>query len=122
MKPVDYFETLEHDPKDPNPWQALFFDKSIPFDREAKAAYLFDSDTKSNRYLLPIARPLARLAIAIIKLFKLILPKRLNSPKLLHKVLYYAMKYWITPEANYLILRHFNLGSEILQFVRDNVP
>jgi hypothetical protein len=31
------------------------------------------------------------------------------------------MKYWVTPEANFLILRHFNLGSEVLRFIADNV-
>jgi hypothetical protein len=119
---IDYFENLEHNPKDPNPWQALFYDKSIPFDEEAKAAYLFDSDSKSHRFLLPLARPLARLSIAIIKFLKLFLPRKLGSPKLLHQILYIAMKYFITPEANYLILRHFNIGTEILQFIKDNVP
>ncbi len=118
---VEYFETLEHNPKDPNPWQALFYDKSIPFNREAKAAYLYDSNSKSRRYFHPIAKPIARLAILIIKFLKIITPKKLSSPKLLHRVLYFSMKYWITPEANYLILRHFNLGSEILMFIKNNV-
>jgi hypothetical protein len=31
------------------------------------------------------------------------------------------MKYFITPEANFLILRHFYLGSEVLRFLKDNV-
>jgi hypothetical protein len=122
MKAVEYFEQLEHDPKDPNPWQALFYDKSVPFNKEAKAAYLYDSDSKSHRFFLPIARPLARLSVGIIKFLKLFWPNKLSSPKMLHRVLYYGMKYFITPEANYLILRHFNLGSEIVQFVKDNVP
>jgi hypothetical protein len=26
---VDYFEHLSHNPTDPNPWLALFYDKSI---------------------------------------------------------------------------------------------
>lgn len=31
------------------------------------------------------------------------------------------MKYWVSPEANFLILRHFFLGSEVLRFIKDNV-
>jgi hypothetical protein len=117
---VEYFENLEHDPKDPNPWMALYFDKSIPFNDRAKAEFLYDSSTKSRQFLLPVVRPLARLSIVIIQMLKMFFPKRFSSPKMLHRILYYAMKYFITPQANYLILRHFNLGSEILQFIRDN--
>jgi beta-phosphoglucomutase len=45
----------------------------------------------------------------------------INAPKMLHRSLYVGMKYFITPEANYLILRHFVLGSEVLRFIKDNV-
>ncbi|MDN5203823.1 hypothetical protein QQ008_20700 [Fulvivirgaceae bacterium BMA10] len=118
---VDYFERLEHNPNDPNPWQALFLDKSIPFNEKSKAAFLYDSGSRTRQYLLPMVRVMARLSIMIIQLLKIILPKRLSSPKLLHRCLYWGMKYWITPEANYLILRHFVLGTEVLKFVKDNV-
>ncbi len=122
MNPVEYFEQLPHDPNDPNPWQALFFDKSIPFDDKAKAAFLYDQGSRSRQYVLPLVRPLARLFIILIQVIKIFTPRKLSSPKLLHRILFYAMKYFITPEANYLIFRHFNLGSEILQVIRDNVP
>ncbi len=121
IDPVAYFEQLPHDPNDPNPWQALFFDKSTPFDDTAKAAFLFDQGSRSRQFILPIVRPFARLFIIIIQVIKIFTPKNLSSPKLLHKLLFYAMKYFITPEANYLIFRHFNLGSEILQVIRDNI-
>lgn len=115
-----YFTHLEHDTGDPNPWQALFYDKSIPFNRQAKAAFLYDSQTRSRQYLLPVIRVFARLSIMLIQLIKIVTPKRWSSPKLLHRFLYWGMKYFITPQANYLILRHFNLGSEVLQFIADN--
>ena len=107
---------------DPSPWQALFYDRSIPFDQNAKAAFLYDSQSKSRQFLHPFVRLFARLAIGVLQLLKVFWPKVLTSPKLLHLSLYWGMKYWVTPEANYLILRHFNLGSEVLRFIADNVP
>jgi hypothetical protein len=118
---IEYFEQLEHDPKDPNPWQALFWDRSIPFNPTSKAAFLYDSQTRSRQFILPVARVVCRLMIMFIQLIKIFIPN-VAFPRFLHKCLYWGMKYWITPEANYLILRHFNLGSEVLQFIKENVP
>lgn len=122
MKPVDSINQIVHDPRDPNPWQALFLDQSIPFNEEAKAAFLQDAQSKSRQYLYPIARTFARLSIILITLLKMILPNKISSPNMLHKVLYWGMKTWVSPNANLLILRHFNIGSEILEFVRNNTP
>lgn len=117
---VMFFETLEHNPKDPNPWQALYFDRSIPFNEQSKAAFLYDSQSKSRQFLLPFARPVSRFFIVLIQVLKFFLP-RAAAPKFLHRCLYWGLKYWVSPEANYLILRHFNLGSEVLRFIKDNV-
>jgi hypothetical protein len=121
IKGMDFFKSLEHNPRDPSPFQALFLDRSISFDPKAKAAFLYDSQTKSRQFLLPLVRVFARLTIVLLQLFKIFFPNLISAPKTLHYCLYWGMKYWVTPEANYLILRHFNLGSEILQFIKNNV-
>ena len=112
----------EYDQRDPSPWLALYLDQSIPIDESAKLALLRCQDSFSRRALLPIIRPFARLAIVLVQLLRLVLPKRLASSCLLHHTIYWGLKYFVMPEANYLILRHFNIGSEILSFIRDNVP
>lgn len=122
MSEIDFFRSMPHDKNDPNPFLAIFLDQSIPFNEEAKAAYLKDCASRSRQFLLPIMRPLARLMIILLQLYKIIVPKGLTSSKLLHRVLYWGMKTFVSPSANLMILRHFNLGSEILQFIRDNVP
>jgi hypothetical protein len=121
IRGLDYFKNLSHNPSDPNPFHALFLDKSTPFNKKAKAAFLYDSQQKSRQFILPLARVFARLFIMVLQLFKILFPKLISAPKTMHYCLYWGMKYWITPEANYLILRHFNLGSEILQFIKCNV-
>jgi hypothetical protein len=117
----EYFENLVNDPRDPSHWHALFLDKSIPFSPDAKAAFLYDSSRKTKQFLYPFVRVFARLGIMLLQVFKAILPNAINAPKMLHRSLYVGMKYFISPEANYLILRHFVLGSEVLRFIKDNV-
>lgn len=39
---------MEHDKNNPNPFLALFLDRSIPFNLEAKAAFLRDNSSKST--------------------------------------------------------------------------
>lgn len=117
---VEYFEKMEHNPLNPNPWMALCFDRSIPFNPTAKAVFLYDSQRKTRQFLLPFVRIFSRITIALLQVIKTIIPN-VSSPKMLHKCLYWGMKTWVTPEANYLILRHFNLGSEVLRFIKDNV-
>lgn len=117
----EYFENLKNNPRDPSHWHALYLDKSIPFSPDAKAAFLYDSGRKTKQFLLPFIRVLARLFIVLIQVVKAIFPKLINAPKMLHHCLYLGMKYFISPEANFLILRHFYLGSEVLRFIKDNV-
>lgn len=57
----------------------------------------------------------------LLQVWKALFPNVINAPKTLHRCLYLGMKYFIKPEANYLILRHFVLGSEVLRFIKDNV-
>ncbi|MDQ0062786.1 DUF6999 family protein [Paenibacillus harenae] len=122
MSEADYFRNMAHDRNDPNPFLAIYLDQSIPFNEEAKAAYLKDCSSRSRQFLLPLLRPLARLMIILLQIYKIIVPKALTSSRLLHRVLYWGMKTFVSPSANYMILRHFYLGSEVLQFIRDNVP
>ncbi|SFS65033.1 hypothetical protein [Paenibacillus sp. BC26] len=122
MSKAEYFNMMPHDRLDPNPFLAIYLDRSIPFNEEAKAAYLKDCSSRSRQFLLPVLKPFARLSIVLLQLYKILLPKAFTSSKMLHRALYWGMKTFVSPDANYMILRHFYLGSEVLQFIRDNVP
>jgi hypothetical protein len=56
------------------------------------------------------------------QLLKIFVPKRFASSKVLHHLIYWGLRNFVRPDANLLILRHFHIGSEILQFVATNVP
>lgn len=121
MKKQPKFLEGAHDPRDPNPWMAIWLDRSIPIDDTVKRAWLEDSSSASRQFLLPVVRPLARVAIVLIQLIKIFLPKTLTSSRVLHWLLSESLKTFVTPNANWLILRHFHLGSEILAFLGRNI-
>jgi len=120
MSELPSFLREPHDRRDPSPWLALYLDQSVPMAEPAKRAWLQDLSSKSRQFLLPLARPFARMMIAIFQVLKILLP-RFQATKLLHYLLEWLMKTFMTPRANLLIMRHFHLGSEILRFIGDNV-
>lgn len=118
----DFFNQMKRDPENPNPWLALYLDRSVPMNEKVKAAFLKGQGSTTRRIMLPLIRPVARLSISGVKLLRTFIPERIQSSWLLHRSIHWGLKNFVTREANYLILRHFNIGTEILQFIVDNVP
>ncbi len=120
--PKDDFLQTAHDPRDPNPWLAMYLDQSTPLPDHVKRAWLSELASPSRQYLLPFVRPLARLCMILIQILKVILPKRWSASKMLHRILVWGLKGFVSPEANWLILRHFHLGAQIIEFIERNAP
>ena len=118
----DNFADQVWDERDPSPWLALYLDQSTPLPDEVKAAWLRDCSSGSRQYFLPAMRPLARLSMILIQALKIFLPRRWAHSIFLHRLLAFGMKRFLSPEANWLIMRHFHLGSQVLQFVAANSP
>ncbi|MEP7274099.1 MAG: hypothetical protein ABI882_21555 [Acidobacteriota bacterium] len=116
------FKALEHDLRDPDPWLALYLDSSVLVDDEAKAALLLSMRSRSRQFALPIMRPLARLFMILFQLLKTFVPNKFTSSRVLHRLIYWGLKWFVSPPANFLILRHFHIGSEILAFIERNTP
>lgn len=117
----DFLEQ-EHDPRDPSPWLALYLDQSTPIDPAVKHAWLVDSSSRSRQYVLPFIRPFARLTIILLQILKVFTPRKLAFSPTLHRLLAWGMENFIRPEANWLILRHFCIGSQALSFIAANAP
>ena len=116
------FERTRHDPNDPDPWLALYLDTSLPLPDEVKAALLANSSSRSRQFLLPLIRPFAKGVIILFQILKIAIPNRFTSSKVLHRTIYWGLKHFVRADANWMILRHFHIGSEILAFVAGNVP
>lgn len=115
------FLEMPHNPANPDPWQSLWLDQSVPLHSGVKQSWLRDSNSWSRQFLLPFVRPLARLTIVLLQVLKTIIPNWLTSSKLLHRYLAWSLSKFASPEANWLILRHFWIGSENLAFLNANI-
>src|SRR5215208_5353728 len=102
-----YFELKEHDHTNPDPWQALYLDRSIQIDDEAKAALLISLRSKSRELVFPILKPFIWLSLHVITIIRILLPNLFASSKFLHRLIYWGLKNFVSPEANFIILRHF---------------
>ncbi len=112
---------IPHDRADPHPYLALLLDQSVPIDEAAKGAVLEGMNSRFRQFVLPFIRPLARMCIILLQVVKAILPHT-AAPRLLHILLRWGLVLFVRPQANWLILRHFHIGSELLAFIKSNTP
>lgn len=117
----ELFDIETHDSRDPNPWLALYLDNSIPINNTTKKALMRDNDSGSARYIYPLVRFWSKFVMFFIHIFKFFLPKLFNSSKILHNLLSWGLRKFVSPDANLLIFRHFHIGSEILEFISKNI-
>jgi hypothetical protein len=122
MSVAPEFLTRTHDDRDPSPWLALYLDQSTPLPDPVKSAWLTDSSSASRQYLLPFLRPLARAFIILFQVAKVFVPRNWSHSGALHRLLAWGLQRFVSPEANWLILRHFHLGSQVLTFIGRNSP
>lgn len=114
------FNAADYDPKDPNPWLALALDQSLPIDAEAKAALLRGASSWSRRWMFNIIRPFVFLWFLVVKILRGISPHHPNLNATLHRTIHWGLKVFGSPDANFLILRHFHVGTELLAFIKAN--
>ena len=113
--------THAHDRDDPDPFHAMWLDRSVPLDDDAKAAVLEGQNSRIRQFVLPFVRPMARITIVLFQILKVAIPGS-RAPRLLHWLLRWGLEWFVRPQANWLILRHFHIGSEIMAFIRCNSP
>lgn len=117
---LNTFDVTRFDPKDPDPWLALYLDQSLPIDPAAKQALLIGNRSISRRWLFPVARPLIFAFFIVVKILRGLSPRRPNMNVTLHRLIYWGLKTFCSPEANTLILRHFTIATELLAFIKAN--
>lgn len=122
MQKEPEFLTKEYEARDPSPWLALYLDQSTPLPDHVKKSWLKDSESGSRQFLLPFVRPLARTFIVLIQVLKIVVPRNWAASRFLHWILATGLKYCVSPEANWLVLRHFHIGAQVLEFIAANAP
>ena len=99
---------------------ALTGDKSLPLDDQAKEYWLKDLKNPLRIIVLPTLRILLSITLHITYYIKRLIPIQWKAHRFLQWQIFFFMKYFVRPEANVLILRHFQAESNLLNFVIDN--
>lgn len=107
------------DPPGPGIWEALAGDPSLYFDRSALALLERDQRRWSRRWVFPVARLGSRWTVSAIVLAKRLLPQ-FSSHRLLDRLGVWFMSRMVSEEGGELMLRHFILETNILNFIAAN--
>jgi|TARA_B110000459_G_scaffold149964_1_gene163443 hypothetical protein len=99
---------------------ALVGDDSLPLDAAAKEYWVKDLKNPLRIIVLPTLRILLTITLHITYYLKRLLPIQWKAHGFLQWQICFFMKYFVRPEANVLILRHFQAESNLLNFVIDN--
>ena len=99
---------------------ALTGDKSLPLDDVAKEFWLKDLKNPLRIIVLPTLRIILTVLLHITYYVKRLIPIQWKAHGFLQWQICFFMKYFVRPEANVLILRHFQAESNLLNFVIDN--
>ena len=99
---------------------ALVGDDSLPLDAAAKEYWVKDLQNPLRIIVLPTLRILLTIPLHLTYYVKRLLPFQWKAHGFLQWQICFFMKYFVRPEANILILRHFQAESNLLNFVIDN--
>ncbi len=100
--------------------EALDGDDSLPLDPVAKEYWLKDLQNPLRVIILPTLKVILSITLHITYYVKRLLPIQWRAHRFLQWQICFFMKYFVRPEANVLILRHFQAESNLLNFVIDN--
>lgn len=100
--------------------KALLKDRSLPIADEAVEMWVKDLKGGLRWTVMPILRVFFSGLLYLVWFVKRISPIQFSSHKNLQKLICWFCENFVTPETNYLILRHFWAESNILNFLADN--
>jgi hypothetical protein len=117
----DIFNIENHRDDNPSTWLALYLDQSVPMDPYMKRAYINSLRSRCRQYFLPLVKPFLHLLVGIFQIIKSICPFNFSAHRFLHKTISWGLYFFVKPEANLVILRHFHLGTMVINFLCDNL-
>ncbi len=101
--------------------QAVAADDAIPIDPEAVELWLADLERRSRWFIRPLLQFLFAILLHTTWALKRLPLPQFRAHKLLQKLICFFCNYFVSPEANQLIIRHFATESNILNFMQENM-
>ncbi|WP_133407231.1 DUF6999 family protein [Parashewanella tropica] len=100
--------------------KAIKNDNSLPIEPEAVELWLKDMDNSFRWIVRPIAQFFFAILLHLVWFLKRLPLPQFSAHDFLQKTICWFCKHFVSPEANYLILRHFATESNILNFLAEN--
>jgi len=100
--------------------QAVAVDDAIPIDPQAVELWLNDLDRRSRWFIRPVLQFFFSMLLYVTWAFKRLPLPQFRAHTLLQKMICFFCRWFVSPEANELIIRHFTTESNILNFMREN--
>jgi hypothetical protein len=113
---------------EPSLWDAILFDPVLPFDAGARRLLVRDQQRWTRRYLHPVASVVSRVAVALIRVAKHLVPVRSSGPRAgragrhraLDRLCLWFLRRFVSPDAVHLLIRHFVVETNLLNFIVRN--
>lgn len=102
--------------------RAISVDNSIPIDKEVVDLWLADLHNRMRWIVRPLLQFVFAIALHLIWFLKRLPLPQFRAHGLLQRVICWFCRHFVSVEANHLILRHFWTESNLLNFLRDNMP
>lgn len=109
-----------YDRANPSLFAVLERDDTLPVDREVLRCWLANLRHPLRLSVLHVCRLTATLVLCLTYFLKRLIPLQFSAHRLLQGTICWFMEWLVAPEANYLILRHFWVESNVLNFIIAN--
>jgi hypothetical protein len=95
-------------------------DRGVPLTPDVATLVSRDMDRWSWRYVHPIVAPLTNAIVAVLIVLKRLFPLQLSNHDLIDRLGIWFLRRFISVEGNILLIRHFVVESNLLNFVAAN--
>ena len=99
-------------------WAQILTDPTVPIDRETLRYIVNDQQRWTRRWLYPAARAFSRVAVALIRFFKAVVPFRAHHT--MDRLCVWFLHRFVSPTAGALLVRHFIVETNLLNFLIRN--
>jgi hypothetical protein len=100
------------------PWTQMLTDPTLPVDPATLRMMVGDQQRWTRRWLYPIARVFSRVAVAVIRVLKAIVPFRAH--RTMDRLCVWFLRHFVSPAAGALLVRHFIVETNLLNFLIRN--
>lgn len=99
-------------------WTQMLVDPSVPVDRDTLRMVVDDQRGWTRRWLYPPVKVFSRVAVALIRVLKALVPFRAH--RTMDRLCVWFLQRFVSPVAGALLVRHFLVETNLLNFLVRN--